>query len=89
MFMAISLKIKSTDGQETLKVLEEITSDAEESQREFLFEKSGLNAKSCLWEAISDYNGITEFVNEVNYYRIFKPNPRYAKTHPTIVKFYR
>lgn len=87
--MKISWKIKYQGGKEELKILEEITCDAEESLREFLFEKSGPNTKSCIWEAVSDYTSIDHFVNEVHYYRKFKPNPRYAKTHPTRVKFYK
>lgn len=87
--MRIGLKIKAENGKEIAKTLEEITSDAEAAQKQFLFEEHGEILSVCIGKVISHYKDPTDFANEVNYYRQFTPNARYAKTHPIKVRFYK
>ena len=85
----LRLRLADKNGNEVTKILEEITTDAEELKVEFQFEKIGTDLLMCLSEAMSHYNDITYFISDVNYYRKYIPNPKFAATHPLKVKFYK
>lgn len=87
--MKISLKIKDGFGNEEIKSLESITTDEEESKRQFLFEEEGDNISVCIGKAMGQYRTVTDFVQNVNYYRAYLPNSKYAKTYPMKVRFYK